>query len=75
MLLEEQDKGGGRMLAVDAQVMAKFRDGAAPSDIDAELKLARGTAHDIIVNRWAVEKESHHHRGTEYGGGDDLIGA
>ncbi len=62
------------MLAVDAQVMAKFRDGAAPSDIDAELKLARGTAHDIIVNRWAEEKEPRHH-GTEYGGDDDLIGA
>ncbi len=62
------------MEALEAEVWGRFKRGGVPSDIDAELKLARGTAHDIIVNRWAVEKESHHH-GTEYGGDDDLIGA
>lgn len=63
------------MEALEAEVWGRFRKGGVPSDIDDELHLPRGTAHDIIVNRWAVEKESHHHRGTEYGGDDDLIGA
>ena len=63
------------MEALEAEVWGRFRKGGVPSDIDDELHLPRGTAHDIIVNRWAVEKESHHHHGTEYGGDDDLIGA
>ena len=63
------------MEAIEAAIAERFKKGAAPSDIDAELHLPRGTAHDVIVNRLAVEKESHHHRGTEYGGDDDLIGA
>lgn len=63
------------MEALEAEVWGRFKRGGVPSDIDDELHLPRGTAHDIIVNRWAVEKESHHHHGTEYGGDDDLIGA
>lgn len=63
------------MEALEAEVWGRFKRGGVPSDIDDELHLPRGTAHDIIVNRWAVEKEPHHHRGTEYGGDDDLIGA
>ena len=62
------------MEAIEAAIAERFKKGAAPSDIDAELHLARGTAHDIVCHHWAVEKDPHHH-GTEYGGDDDLIGA
>lgn len=63
------------MEALEAEVWGRFKRGGVPSDIDAELHLPRGTAHDIVCHHWAVDKESHHHRGTEYGGDDDLIGA
>jgi hypothetical protein len=62
------------MEALEAEVWGRFRRGGVPSDIDDELHLPRGTAHDIVCHHWAVEKESRHH-GTEYGGDDDLIGA
>lgn len=63
------------MEALEAEVWGRFRRGGAPSDIDDELKLARGTAHDIVCRHWAVDKDSHHHRGTDIGGADDLVGA
>lgn len=62
------------MEALEAEVCGRFKRGGVPSDIDDELHLPRGTAHDIVCHHWAVEKDSHHH-GTEYGGDDDLIGA
>lgn len=63
------------MEALEAEVWGRFKRGGVPSDIDDELHLPRGTAHDIVCHHWAVEKESNHHHGTEYGGDDDLIGA
>ena len=62
------------MEALEAEVLGRFKRGGAPSDIDAELKLARGTAHDIVCRRWAEDKDSHHHR-ADIGGADDLVGA
>ena len=63
------------MEALEAEVWSRFREGGVPSDIDDGLGLARGTAHDIVCHRWAVEKDSHHHHRTDIGGADDLIGA
>lgn len=62
------------MEALEAEVWSRFRKGGVPSDIDDELKLARGTAHDIVCHHWAVDKDSHHHR-ADIGGADDLIGS
>ena len=63
------------MEALEAEVWSRFRKGGVPSDIDGELKLARGTAHDIVCHHWAVDKDSHHHHRADIGGADDLIGS
>ena len=63
------------MEALEAEVWGRFGRGGAPSDIDGELKPARGTAHGIVCRRWAAEKDSHHHHRTDIGGADDLVGA
>ena len=42
-----------------AEVMAYFSDREAhfaPSQIDWAMGLAKGTAHDLIVERWAIDK-------------------
>lgn len=62
------------MEAIEAAIAERFKKGDAPSDIDAELHLARGTAHDVIVHHWAVDKDSYHHR-ANMGGADAEFGA
>lgn len=42
---------------LDALVLARFRDGGAPSAIDRELHLPHGTARGVIVGRWREDKE------------------
>ena len=42
---------------LDALVLARFRDGGAPSAIDRELRLPRGTSRGIVVGRWREDKE------------------
>lgn len=49
------------MEALEAEVWGRFRKGGVPSDIDDELHLPRGTAHDIVCHHWAVEKALCHH--------------
>jgi len=42
---------------VSGDVMRMFRNGFAPSRIDADLGIRRGRAHDVIVQEWRYEKE------------------
>lgn len=39
-------------------VMRLLFDGLSPSEIDDELKLAPGTAHDEVCHQWATDKEA-----------------
>lgn len=41
----------------DSQVMRMFHQGVEPSRIDRILNAQPGTAHDIVVYSWAMEKE------------------
>lgn len=63
------------METLEAEVWGRFRKGGVPSDIDDELHLARGTAHDIVCQHWAVDKDSYPRRWTDIGDADDLIGS
>lgn len=35
-----------------------YEDGMSPSAIDAEMRLASGTAHGVIVGYWVYERDS-----------------
>lgn len=34
------------------EVVRMFEHGMVPSEIDEQLKLAKGTSHDVMVNEW-----------------------
>lgn len=55
--------------ALTREVMAYFADKEAhfaPSQIDWAMGLASGTAHDIIVRKWARDRESDSGRLSSY---------
>lgn len=56
-------------ISLTSEVMAYFTDRQArlaPSQIDWVMGLERGTAHDIIVRKWAIDKADAKERLSTY---------
>ena len=51
---------------VDDDVMMLHDAGHAPSEIDEVLEFEPGTAHDIIVNLWRLDKKGKRRLRTDY---------
>jgi len=50
---------GGKMRRIYERIRKLFyEDGMSPSAIDAEMRLASGTAHGVIVGYWVYERDS-----------------
>lgn len=41
---------------LESEVAYWHSTGMAPSEIDKKLKLDAGTAHDVMITKWAAEK-------------------